>query len=332
MANLNKVQIKTAIVAALLTCATLVAHAQAPSTSSGQVYPLRPVRIIVPFTPGGGTDFIARLIGAKLSATWGQQFIVENRVGAGSTLGSELALKSPPDGYTLLLTSGSYTASPTQYKLRYDPIKDMTPIIQPDDGPFILALHPSLPVRNVKQFVELAKARPAQINYATSGQGSISHLSTELFSMLASIQLTHVPYKGNGQSISDTIAGQTQMLFAAIASAIPHVKSGRLRALAATSAQRVPALSEVPTVIEAGYQFEVSNWHGLMGPKGLPPAIVEKLNSEINKIIKDTEFVQRIAADGLVPAGGPPERLLKLLNEEIANWAKVAERAGLKVQ
>jgi tripartite-type tricarboxylate transporter receptor subunit TctC len=303
-----------------------------PIALHAQPYPSKTVRIIVPFTPGGGTDFIARLIGAKLSATWGQQFIVENRVGAGSTLGSEVALKSPPDGYTLLLTSGSYTASPTLYKLRYDPIKDMTPIIQPDDGPFILALHPSLPVRTVKQFVDLAKARPGQINYATSGQGSISHLSTELFSMLAGIQLTHVPYKGNGQSISDTMAGQTQMLFAAIASAIPHVKSGRLRALAATSQARVPALAEVPTVIESGYRFEVSNWHGLMGPKGLPPAIVEKLNSEINKIIKDPEFVQRIAADGLVPAGGPPERLLKLLNEEIANWAQVAERAGLKVQ
>jgi tripartite-type tricarboxylate transporter receptor subunit TctC len=323
---------KFLMAAMLLTLGAPHAQAQSASTGSGQAYPQRPVRLIVPFTPGGGTDFIARLIAAKLAQSWGQQFVVENRVGAGSTLGSEIALKSPPDGYTLLLTSGSYTASPTQYKLRYDPIRDITPIIQPDDGPFILALHPSLPVRTVRQFVDLAKARPGQINYATSGQGSISHLATELLSMLAGIQLTHVPYKGNGQSISDTIAGQTQMLLAAIAAAMPHVKSGRLRAIAATSAQRVPALAEVPTVIEAGYKFEVSNWHGLVGPKGLPPAIVEKLNSEINKIIKDPEFVQRIASDGLVPVGGPPERLLKLLTEEIANWAKVAERVGLKAQ
>lgn len=297
-----------------------------------QSYPSKTVRIVVPFTPGGGTDFIARLIGARLGATWGQQFIVENRVGAGSTTGSEFVLKSPPDGYTLLLTSGSYTASPTLYKLRYDPIRDMTPIIQPDDGPFVFALHPSLPVRTVPELVSLAKARPGQINYATSGQGSISHLATELFSMQAGVQFTHVPYKGNGQSIGDTIAGQTQMLLAAIAAAMPHVKSGRLRAIAATSAQRVPALADVPTVIEAGYPFEVSNWHGLMGPKGLPPAVVEKLNSEINRIIKDPEFVQRIASDGLVPAGGTPERLMKLVSEEIANWAKVAGRAGLKVQ
>ena len=158
------------------------------ATGMAQQYPQRAVRIIVPFTPGGGTDFIGRLISAKLSATLGQQFIVENRVGAGSTLGSEIALKSPPDGYTLLLTSGSYTASPSLYKLRYDPIRDMTPIIQPDDGPFILALHPSLPPRSVKQLVDLAKTRPGQINYATSGQGSISHLSTELFSLLTGAQ------------------------------------------------------------------------------------------------------------------------------------------------
>lgn len=310
----------------------VVAFALAPLPLHAQTYPSKTVRIIVPFTPGGGTDFIARLIGARLSATWGQQFVVENRVGAGSTLGSEFALKSPPDGYTLLLTSGSYTASPSLYKLRYDPIKDMTPIIQPDDGPFVLSLHPSLPVRSVTQLVALAKKQPGQINYATSGQGSISHLATELFAMQSGTQFTHVPYKGNGQSIGDTMAGQTQMLLAAIAAVMPHVKSGRLRAIAATSAQRVPALAEVPTVIEAGYKFEVSNWHGLMGPRGLPPAIVEKLNSEINRKIKDAEFAQRIAADGLVPAGGPPERLLKLLNEEIANWAKVADRAGLKVQ
>ena len=308
----------------LLLCLTHTNHAQ--------TYPQRPVRIIVPFTPGGGTDFIARLVGARLSATLGQQFIVENRVGAGSTLGSEIALKSAPDGYTLLLTSGSYTATPSQYKLRYDPIKDMTPIVQLDDGPFLLALHPSLPARTVKQLVDLAKAKPGQITYATSGQGSISHLSMELFGLLSGTQFTHVPYKGNGQSISDTMAGQTQMLFAAIAAVLQHVKSARLRAVATTSGARSSAMPELPTLIESGYKMEVSNWHGLVGPRGLPPAIVEKLNSEINRIVKDPEFAQRIASDGLIPAGGTPERLLKLLNEEIANWAKVAERAGLKAQ
>ena len=297
-----------------------------------QQYPSRPVRIIVPFSPGGGTDFIARMIAAKLSSNLGQQFIIDNRLGAGSTIGTEFALKSPPDGYTLLLTSGSYTVASSLYKLKYDPIKDMTPIIQPDDGPFIMAVHPSLPVKTVKQFVALAKSKPGQINYASSGQGSISHLATELFAMNSGISLTHVPYKGTGQSVIDTIAGHNQFLLAAVASAMPHIKSERLRAIAATSGARLPALPNLPTVRESGYDYEVSNWHGLMGPKGMPPAVVEKLNSEINKIIKDPDFSQKIAGEGLVPVGGTPERLLKLLNDELANWAKVIERAGIKIQ
>ncbi|MDP2396957.1 MAG: tripartite tricarboxylate transporter substrate binding protein [Burkholderiales bacterium] len=300
--------------------------------ANAQQYPSKPVRIIVPFSPGGGTDFIARLVAAKLSSNLGTQFIVENRAGAGSTIGTEFALKSPPDGYTLLLTSGSYTVASSLYKLRYDPIKDMAPIIQPDDGPFVMATHPSLPAKTVKQFVALAKSNPGAINFASSGQGSISHLSTELFSMISGIRLTHIPYKGTGLSVADTIAGHNQFLLAAIASAVPHVKSGRLRAISVTSAQRNSALSDVPTVRESGYDYEVSNWHGLMGPSGLSTAVIERLNSEINKIVKDPEFAQRIATDGLVPVGGTPERFLKLLKEEMANWEKVVKKAGIKIQ
>ncbi len=329
---MTAIQLNVVLAAALMVVPMAALMAALPIAAYAQAYPSRPVRVIIPFSPGGGTDIIGRLIGAKLAASTGQQFVIENRVGAGSTIGAELALKSPPDGYTLLLTSGSHTVSPHLYKLRYDALKDITPIIQPDDGPFILALHPSLPARNVRQLVDLAKARPGQIIYASSGQGSISHLATELFSIVTGGTFIHVPYKGTGQSVTDTIAGQNQMLFAAVASAMPHVKSARLRAIAATSPQRVPALPDVPTVIESGYRYEVSNWHGLMGPKGLPPAIVEKLNSEINKIIKEPEFVQRIASDGLAPAGGPPERLMKLLTDEVANWGKVVARTGLKAQ
>jgi tripartite-type tricarboxylate transporter receptor subunit TctC len=306
--------------------------ALASISAYGQQYPSKPVRVVVPFSPGGGTDFIARLLAPKLTAALGQQFIVDNRLGAGSTIGTEAALKSPADGYTLLLTSGSYTVAPSLYKLRYDPIRDMTPIVQPDDGPFIMVTHPSLPAQSVKQLVALAKSRPGEINYASSGVGSITHLSTELFSMVSAIRLTHVPYKGTGQSIADTIAGHNQLMLAAVASAIPQIKSARLRAIAVTSARRNPALPGVPTVMEAGYQYEVSNWHGLVGPKGMSRAIVEKLNSEINEVIKDPEFAQRIANDGLVPSGGPPERLLKLITDEMANWARVAEQAGLKAR
>jgi len=316
----------------LVGIATALALTGSIFQANAQQYPSKPVRIIVPFSPGGGTDFIARMLAIKLSSNLGKQFIVENRVGAGSTIGTEFALKSPPDGYTLLLTSGSYTVASSLYKLRYDPIKDMTPIIQPDDGPFVMATHPSLPAKTVKQFVALAKSNPGAINYASSGQGSISHLSTELFSMVSGIRLTHVPYKGTGLSVADTIAGHNQFLLAAIASAVPHVKSGRLRAISVTSAERNSALSDVPTVKESGYEYEVSNWHGLMGPQGMPSSVVDQLNSEINKIIKDPEFAQRIATDGLVPVGGTPERLLKLLKDEILNWEKVVQRAGIKLQ
>lgn len=299
----------------------------------GQQYPAKPVRIIVPFSPGGGTDFIGRLLATRLSARLGQQFVVENRVGAGSTIGTEIALRSPADGYTLLLTSGSYTVAPNLYKqLRYDPVKDMVAIVQPDDGPFLLVVHPSLPVNDLKQLVALGKARPGEINYASSGLGSISHFSTELLMLLSGAKFTHVPYKGTGQSITDTMAGQTQMMLSAIASAMPQVSAKRLRPIAVTSAKRNPALPNVPTVREAGYKFEVSNWHGLVGPRGLPAAVVEKLNSEVNIVVNEPDFAQRIAGEGLVPAGGPPERLLDLMMTEMANWAQVAKRIDIKPQ
>ena len=318
---------KASVAAALLASAMLQ-----PVCAHAQQYPVKPVRIVVPFSPGGGTDVISRLLASKLSASLGQQFVVENRAGAGSTIGTELALKSPPDGYVLLLTSGSYTVAPSLYKLRYDPIADMTPIVQPDDGPFVVVAHPSLPVKTIKQLVALARSRPGELTYASSGIGSISHLSTELFAMVSGIRMTHVPYKGTGQSVVDTIAGHNQLMWAAVASAVPQVKARRLVALAVTSPRRNAALPEVPTVMESGYRYEVNNWHGLMGPKGLPKAIVDKLNSEINTVIRDPEFAQRIASEGLMPAGGPPEKLLTLLRNEIADWAKVVKQTGLKAE
>ena len=297
-----------------------------------QSYPAKPVRVIVPFTPGGGSDLIARLLATRLSASLGQPFVVENRAGAGSTIGTEIALRSPPDGYTLLATGVSYTVSPSTYKLRYDAVADVTAIAYVDDGPFAIVVHPSLPARTLKQLVALAKAKPGQLIYGTSGQGSISHLSTEWFAMLAGIKLVHVPYKGTGQSVADTVAGHIQLMFAAIASAVPQVKSGRLVALAVTSPKRIAPLPNVPTVIESGYDMEVNNWHGVLGPKGMPQPVVDKLNTEINSIIRDPEFVQRIAAEGLLPAGGPPERMMNLIRTEIVNWARVVKHTGLKVE
>jgi tripartite-type tricarboxylate transporter receptor subunit TctC len=299
------------------------------SDTFAQNYPLRSVRIVVPFSPGGGTDYIARLIAAKLTALHSQSYIVENRAGAGSSLGTEYVLKSLNDGYILLLTSGSYTVAPNLYKLRYDPLTDMTPIIQPDDGPFILVAHPSLPVYSVREFVDLAKGNPKKINYASSGVGSISHMSTELFSMIANIQMTHIPYKGTGQSVVDTVSGHNQILFASSASVVNLIKNNRVRAIAVTSANRVSTLPNIPTFIQSGYDFKVSNWHGLIGPKGMTNFTVERLNTDINKIISEPDFTQKISTEGLVAAGGLPEKLQKLLIEEISNWIKVSLKVGL---
>ena len=311
----------------LLVAAALCA---ASAVSQAQNYPTKPVRIIVPFPPGGGSDYIARLIAPPLTKALGQQFIVENRPGAGSTLGTEVALKSPADGYTLLLISGSYTTSPNLYKqLKYDALNDMVPVIQTEDGPSIITVHPSLPIKTVKQLVALARARPGQINYASTGQGGAVHLATELFAMRTSIKITHIPYKGTGPAVIDTVSGQTQMMLAAAAAAVPHVISKRLVALAVTFPKRVSVLPDVPTVMESGYKYQFNNWHGVVAPRGVPQLILERLNAEINKIVKAPDFAKRIASEGLEPAGGTPEEFLALIKREIAEWGEVVRQAGL---
>jgi len=310
------------LVVAALCAAGSIAHAQS--------YPSKPVRIIVPFPPGGGSDYIARLIAPPLTKVFGQQFIIDNRGGAGSTLGTELALKSPADGYTLLLISGSFTTSPSLYKqLRYDALNDMVPVIQTEDGPYVVTVHPSLPIKTVKQLVTLAKARPGQINYASTGQGGITHLATELFAMRTGIKITHIPYKGTGPAVIDTVSGQTQMMVAAAAAAVPHVKSKRLVALAVSFAKRVSALPDVPTVMESGYKYQVNNWHGLVAPKGVPQPILDRLNGEINKIVTAPDFAKRIANEGLEPAGGTPDAFLAVIKREIAEWAEVIKQANI---
>jgi len=308
----------------------IVALCAASGIAQAQNYPTKPVRIIVPFAPGGGSDYIARLIAPPLTKVFGQQFIVENRAGAGSTLGTEVALKSPADGYTLLLISGSYTTSPSLYKqLRYDALNDMVPVVQTEDGPSIITVHPSLPIKTVKELVALAKAKPGQINYASTGQGSVTHLSTELFAMRTGIKITHIPYKGTGPAVIDTVAGQTQMMVAAAAAAVPHVKSKRLVGLAVTTPKRISALPDVPTVMESGYKYQVNNWHGVVAPKGVPKPIIDRLNAEINKIVKEPDFAKRIASEGLEPAGGTPEEFLALIKREIAEWAEVVKEAKI---
>ncbi len=312
----------------------LVAAALCTATGmvQAQNYPEKTVRIIVPFAPGGGSDFIARAISPPLTKALGQQFIIDNRPGAGSTLGSEIALKSPGDGYTLLLISGSFTTAPSLYKnLKYDTLNDMTPVIQTENGPYIITVHPSLPVKTVKQLVALAKSKPTEINFASTGNGGITHLASELFAMRTGIKITHIPYKGTGPGVIDTLAGHTQMMVAAAAAAMGHVKSGRLRGLAVSSPKRLPALPDMPTVMESGYKYEVNNWHGVVAPKGVPRAIIDKLNSEINKAIKDPDFAKRIASEGLEPAGGTPEAFQALLKREVVEWAEVVKQAKVTI-
>jgi tripartite-type tricarboxylate transporter receptor subunit TctC len=323
----GKIMIQRVLAAAILTTLSL-----ASLKGLAQSYPTKPIRIIVPFAPGGGSDFIARVVAPPLHKALGQQVLVDNRPGAGSTLGTEIALKSPPDGYTLLLISGSYTTAPSLYKnLKYDAVNDMAPVIQTENGPYVITVHPSLPVKNVKDLVALAKARPTQINYASTGNGGITHLASELFAMRTGIRITHIPYKGTGPGVVDTVAGNTQMMIAAVSAAMGHVNSGRLRGLAVSSPKRLSALPNMPTVMESGFKYQVNNWHGIIAPKAVPSAVITKLNSEINKISKDPAFAKRIEKDGLEPAGGTPEAFAALLKSDIAEWAEVVRQAKVNI-
>ena len=301
--------------------------------SPAQPYPTKPVRIVVPFAPGGGSDFIARFMAQRLTLGLGQQVIVENKPGAGGMLGIEQGVKSPADGYTLTLIASSYTVNPSIYKFTFDPVSDITPIIQLSQGPLLVVVRPSLPVKSTQDLIALAKAKPGQINFASSGQGSVIHMATELFQSMAGVKMNHIPYKGTGPALTDTIGGQTDVFFSSTATAVPHVQSGKLRAIAVTTAKRIPALPDVPTVGESGVKgYDVVLWHGLIGPKGLPPPIVNRINAEAGKALKVKETADQLQSDGVAPAGGSPEQFLAQITKEIGVWRKVAADAGVKAE
>jgi tripartite-type tricarboxylate transporter receptor subunit TctC len=312
---------------------TVLAFAAGAGPAFGQPYPAKPIRIIVPFVPGGGVDFMARLIAQKLLELMGQQVIVENRGGTGGVLGVEAGVRSPADGYTFIMISSSYPVSPSLYKLSFDPVGDISPVILIAKGPFIIVVHPSLPVKTTKELIALAKARPGQINYATSGTGSGVHLATELFLYMAGVKMNHIPYKGTGPALTDTIAGQTNLIFGSVAATLPFIKSGRLRAIAVTTAQRIAAEPAIPTVAESGVPgYETFVWQALIGPKGLPRAIVDRVNGEVTKIIAQKEMEERFQHEGLSPAGGTPQQLMELIRREIDVWHQVVVRAGIRVE
>jgi tripartite-type tricarboxylate transporter receptor subunit TctC len=299
--------------------------------AAAQQYPSKPVRIIVPFAPGGGSDFIARFMAQRLTESFGSQVIVENKPGAGGVLGIEQGIKAPADGYTLTLIASSYTVNPSIYKLNFDPVTDITPIIQMSQGPLLVVVTPALPVKSIKELIALAKSKPGEVTFASSGQGSVIHLATELFDTMAKIKMNHIPYKGTGPALTDTLAGQTNVFFSSTANAMPHVKAGKLRAIAVTTAKRIPALPDVPTVAESGVPgYDVVLWHGLIGPKGLPKAVVDRINGDVTKSLKLKETAEQLQNDGVAPAGGTPEQFAAQIKKEIGIWKKVAADAGVK--
>ncbi|MBI3067641.1 MAG: tripartite tricarboxylate transporter substrate binding protein [Betaproteobacteria bacterium] len=307
---------------------------QAASAGAGQAYPAKPVRIIVELAPGGATDIVARMVAQKLSDSLGRPFVIENRPGAGGSLASALVAKSPPDGYTLLAVSAAYSISPALYpNLSFDPVRDLAPVSRLAESPFLLVAHPSLPVRTVKEVIALAKARPGQLHYASFGPGSSAHLVGEMLRSTARIEIVHVAYKGGPPALADLIGGHIEMMFNLLPIVVPHVKSGRLRAIAVTASKRAPALPEVPTFAEAGIpDFEAGSWYGVLAPAGTPKEIIAKLSSEISRILSLADVRQRLAAEGAEPIGNTPEQFAEQIRRDLARWAKIARDARVRVQ
>jgi tripartite-type tricarboxylate transporter receptor subunit TctC len=310
----------------------LALPACAATAFAQEKYPSRPVRLIVPFAPGGGADISARTIAAKLTERFREQVVVDNRPGAGGNVGVELASKAPPDGYTLLLVSSSYGANPSLYKLSFDPVNGFEPITLVSQQPFILVVHPSLPARNVKELIALAKAKPGALNYASSGAGGIVHLGTEYFKSMAGVDLVHIPYKGGNTAHNDLVAGFVQVYFGTILSTLPVVKSGKLRALGVSTDKRNAALPEVPTVAEAGVPgFSFSGWYAVLAPAKTPKEITSVLNREIVAILQSPEVKNRLAAEGSTVVASTPEQLRAHLQRDIAKWQKVVKAANIRL-
>jgi tripartite-type tricarboxylate transporter receptor subunit TctC len=301
--------------------------------AGAQQYPSKPLRIIVASTPGGGADFVARVIGPKLTEAFGQQTLVENRPGGGATLGYEMGVRAAPDGYTLTLITPSYSINPSLYALKFDAVADYTPIVMISKGPLVAIVHPSLPVKTVRDLIAVAKAKPGVVTYGTSGQGTIIHLATALFESTAGITMTHVPYKGGTPALMDVVAGNIYLNFATPQTGLRQAKAGRVRALAVTSATRLGAAPEIPTIAESGVPgYEVINWQAFIGPKGMPRAIVERINTTVNHALASPEMADKLQADGVSPAGGTPEQLHGQIRKEIDMWRKVVTQARIKVE
>lgn len=297
-----------------------------------QNYPVKSIRIVVPFAPGGPNDILARLIGQKLTEAWGQQVIADNRPGGGTVIGTEVVTKSPADGYTLLMVSTSHTSNPSLRKLPYHPIRDLEPVILVASGPNVVLAHPSLPARSVKELIAVAKARPDQVAYGSGGLGTSTHLSGAMLGLMGGVRMVHVPYKGGGPATIDLLSGQITWMVGTILPSMPHIRSGRLRALAVTGAKRSPALPDVPPVADTLPGFESVSWYGVAAPGGTPKEVIAKLNQEIGRMLGGADMRERLAHEGAEVIGGGPERFGAFYRAEVEKWAKVIKAAGIKLE
>ena len=297
-------------------------------------YPDKPVRMVVPFPPGGGTDVVARAIALKLTEQWGQSVVVDNRPGAASMVGTEMLARAVPDGYTLGFVSMSHTINPSIYKkLPFDPIADFSPVALAATAPNVLVVNPGVGAKSVAELVQIAKARPGKLNFPSSGNGGVSHLSMEMFRYAAGIDIVHVPYRGAGPALTALLANETQLMMATTPVALPQMKAGRLIALATTGLKRSSLAPEIPTVAEAGYPgFEADTWYGMLAPAKVPPALVNQANAAVTKMLTQADFKERLAHEGAQPAGGTPAQFAAHIKSEIEKWAKIVRTAKVKIE
>lgn len=325
MESLNKTLARFA-----LACLLVVPESSAVAASAA-TWPTKPIRLIVPFSPGGGTDIIARSLGQKLSETFGQQFIVDNRPGGGGTVGAETVVRAAPDGYTMCLVSASYTANPALYKLPYDPVNGIAPISLLAVGPLIVVASPSLKANDLKEMVALARAKPDTVTYGSTGVGSLAHLVGALFDQRTGVRMVHVPYKGAGPGLIDLLAGNINLAYFTAVAVLPHVKSGKLRALGVTTEKRVDAFPGVPTVGEIVPGFAAEHWYGLWGTPGTAPEIIARMNQAVGRILQMPELRNPIINDGFVPAHSTPEEYRKRIARDVARWIEVVKRGNIRV-
>ena len=314
--------VRVIALAVTLACAAVSAQAQQ--------YPSKPVRVVVPFAPGGGSDITARQFSQKLAEALKQQFVVDNRGGAGGLIGMEMTAKAPPDGYTLMMMSASFAATSALHQPSWQPIKNIVPVVEFGSTPFVLVVHPSVKANNVKELLALASAKPNSQTYASTGLGGITHLATELLLNLTNIKMVHVPYKSTGAAMIDVLGGQAPIMVASMLPVVPHMQAGKLRGLAVTTAKRWYSLPDIPPLADSVPGYNVELWFGAMAPAGTPPAIINQLNGVINKALESAEMKKHLEKDGMIPTGGTPEKFGQRINTDYNNWIKVIKSANIK--